>query len=215
MSKRQVNRDEVRLRILEAAEIEFGLKGYNGASLQHIAERANLPKANIVYYFESKLNLYRTVLSRIATIWNDVFDKATIEDDPAVVLEKFIRTKLLQSIERPRSSRIFAMEVIQGAHHLEGFLTDDLQPWFQGRIKVIEGWIEKGKMKAIDPASLIFMIWSTTQHYADFEAQVLKLTDHACLDEVELQRIGDTISQIILTGCGLEPPIKVVKHFPQ
>lgn len=210
VSKRQVNRDGVRLRILDAAEIEFGLKGYSGASLQHIAEQANLPKANIVYYFESKLNLYKTVLNRIATIWNDVFDKATIEDDPAVVLDKFIRTKLIQSIERPRSSRIFAMEVIQGAHHLDDFLTDDLRPWFQGRVKVIEGWIEQGKMKDVDPASLIFMIWSTTQHYADFESQVLKLTHQSCLDDVGLKRIGDTISHIILTGCGLEMPPEAV-----
>ena len=51
MSKRQNHREEVFVKILEAAEIEFGLKGYNGASLQHIAERAGLPKPNIIYYF--------------------------------------------------------------------------------------------------------------------------------------------------------------------
>lgn len=206
MSKRQVNREEVCLRILEAAEIEFGLKGFNGASLQHIAERANLPKANIVYYFESKLNLYKEILNRITTIWNDVFDKATAEDDPAVVLDKFIRTKLVQSIERPRSSRIFAMEVIQGSLHIDEFLVDELQPWFKGRVAVIEAWIAQGKMKAIDPASLIFMIWSTTQHYADFESQITKLTDTKTLDHEAIHLIGNTISQIILSGCGLRMP---------
>ncbi|MCZ2722733.1 TetR family transcriptional regulator C-terminal domain-containing protein [Marinomonas sp. 15G1-11] len=206
MSKRQVNREEICLRILEAAEVEFGLKGYNGASLQHIAETANLPKANIVYYFESKLKLYKTVLNRIATIWNDVFDKATVEDDPAVVLDEFIRTKLAQSIEKPRSSRIFAMEVMQGAHHIDDFLTDELKPWFQGRVAVIEGWIAQGKMKQVNPENLIFMIWSSTQHYADFESQIVKLTDQVSLNEQGLESIGDTISQIILTGCGLQVP---------
>lgn len=206
MSKRQVNREEVCLRILEAAEIEFGLKGFNGASLQNIAERANLPKANIVYYFESKLNLYKAILNRITTIWNDVFDKATAEDDPAIVLDKFIRTKLVQSIERPRSSRIFALEVIQGSHHIDEYLLDELQPWFKGRVAVIEAWIAQGKMKAIDPASLIFMIWSTTQHYADFESQITKLTDTDGLDYESIHIIGNTISQIILSGCGLQVP---------
>lgn len=201
-----MNREEICVRILDAAEIEFGLKGFNGASLQHIAERASLPKANIVYYFESKLNLYKTILNRTTTIWNDVFDKATAEDDPAVVLDKFIRTKLVQSIERPRSSRIFAMEVIQGAHHIEDFLTEELQPWFKGRVAVIEAWIAQDKMKAVDPASLIFMIWSTTQHYADFESQITKLTETETLNYDALHTIGNTISQIILSGCGLQVP---------
>ena len=206
MSKRQNNREEVFSRILAAAEIEFGLKGYNGASLQHIAERANLPKANIVYYFESKLNLYKAVLNRIVSSWNDVFDKATVEDDPASVLDTFIRTKLAQSLHNPRSSRIFAMEVIQGANHIQDYLKDELRPWFQKRILVLEGWIEAGKMRPVDPMSLIFMIWATTQHYADFEAQILSITDKDAYDEADLTRIGDMVSQTILLGCGLTVP---------
>ncbi|EAQ65476.1 Transcriptional Regulator, TetR family protein [Marinomonas sp. MED121] len=206
MSKRKINREEVSSRILQAAEYEFGLYGYKGASLQNIAKRAGLPKANIVYYFVSKENLYKVVLNEIASSWNDVFDKATIEDDPAVVLDNFIRTKLAQSIAKPRSSRIFAMEVIQGAAHISEYLREELRPWLQDRINLIESWIAKGKMKSVDPTSLIFMIWATTQHYADFESQVLTLLDQEEYAESDMKRIGDTISKTILGGCGLSMP---------
>jgi TetR/AcrR family transcriptional regulator len=206
MSKRKINREEVSSRILHAAEHEFGLYGYKGASLQNIAKRAGLPKANIVYYFVSKENLYKVVLNQIASSWNDVFDKATIDDDPAVVLDNFIRTKLAQSIAKPRSSRIFAMEVIQGAAHISEYLREELRPWLQDRINLIESWIAKGKMKAVDPTSLIFMIWATTQHYADFESQILTLLDQDEYAESDMIRIGDTISKTILGGCGLSMP---------
>lgn len=207
MSKRQANREEIFSRILEAAEIEFGLKGYGGASLQNIAERAGLPKPNIVYYFHSKENLYKQVLNTIADGWNDLFDKATPEDDPAIVLDSLIRTKLRQSFEHSRSSKIFAQEVIQGAQHIGDYLKDDLRPWFQSRVGVIEQWIAQDKMRAVDPVTLIFMIWSMTQHYADFEAQIFALTGKEGYDEDDLQRIGDTLTGIILGGCGLSPRV--------
>ncbi|TPE54497.1 TetR family transcriptional regulator [Maribrevibacterium harenarium] len=206
MSKRQANREEVVSRILEAAEIEFGLKGFKGASLQDIATRAELPKPNIVYYFHSKENLYKEVLSNIAESWNDLFDKATSEDDPATVLDSFIRTKLKQSFASPRSSRIFAQEVIQGAPFIGENLRTEVSTWFQSRVAVLESWMAAGKMRTLDATSLIFMIWATTQHYADFEAQIQALTGRDVMSESDQQRVGDTVCDIILSGCGLQRP---------
>lgn len=206
MSKRQNHREEVFVKILEAAEIEFGLKGYNGASLQHIAERAGLPKPNIIYYFQSKANLYKLVLDQTLMGWNDLFDKATSDDDPAVVLDSFIRFKLKQSFEKGVASRLFAMEVIGGALHIGDYLKEELQPWFQSRVALLQSWMDAGKMRQCDPSSVIYMIWATTQHYADFEAQVLALSGIESLKEEDLQRIGDTVSGILLAGCGLSLP---------
>lgn len=208
MSKRQNHREEVFVKILEAAEIEFGLKGYNGASLQHIAERAGLPKPNIIYYFQSKANLYKQVLDQTLMGWNDLFDKATTNDDPAAVLDSFIRVKLKQSFEKGVASRLFAMEVIGGALHIGDYLKEELQPWFKSRVALLQSWMDAGKMRQCDPASVIYMIWATTQHYADFEAQVLALSGIESLGDEDLQRIGDTVSGIILAGCGLSLPSK-------
>ncbi|MDE8602542.1 TetR family transcriptional regulator C-terminal domain-containing protein [Marinomonas sp. RSW2] len=206
MSKRQNHREEVFVKILEAAEIEFGLKGYSGASLQHIAERAGLPKPNIIYYFQSKANLYKQVLDQTLMGWNDLFDRATIDDDPAYVLDSFIRVKLKQSFDKGATSRLFAMEVIGGALHIGDYLKEELRPWFMSRVALLQSWMDAGKMRQCDPASVIYMIWSSTQHYADFEAQVLALSGIESLTDDDLKRIGDTVSGIILAGCGLSLP---------
>ena len=42
--------------ILAAAEQEFVLHGFKGTSMQAIADRAGVPKANIHYYFKNKAN---------------------------------------------------------------------------------------------------------------------------------------------------------------
>jgi len=42
---------------------------------------------------------------------------------------------------------------------------------------MIEGWMAAGLLARTDPRHLIFSIWATTQHYADFEAQVSVLMD--------------------------------------
>ena len=39
--------------------MEFAEFGYKGASIMNIAKRANLPRANVHYYFNSKLELYK------------------------------------------------------------------------------------------------------------------------------------------------------------
>ena len=47
---------------------------------------------------------------------------------------------------------------------------------------VIRTWIAEGKIAPLDPVHLLFMIWATTQHYADFDVQV-----HAVLDQPNRQ----------------------------
>ncbi|MDD9976575.1 MAG: TetR family transcriptional regulator C-terminal domain-containing protein, partial [Boseongicola sp.] len=40
------------------------------------------------------------------------------------------------------------------------------------KASIIQQWIDDGKLARIDPHHLIFSIWATTQHYADFDVQV-------------------------------------------
>lgn len=49
------------LKILEAAKLEFIEKGFDGARMQKIAERAGINKALLHYYFRSKENLFKGI----------------------------------------------------------------------------------------------------------------------------------------------------------
>ncbi len=189
--------------ILEAAEEVFARYGYRGASVQAIAEAAGLPKSNVLYYVGSKRRLYVALLERMMARWNAMLDDISVEDDPAKVLEAFIRSKMALTRAHPQGSRLFAAEVLGGAPFLQEYLRGDLRDWVQARARVFEQWAERGLMDAVDPVWLIFLIWSATQHYADFEPQVLGITGREALSDHDHQDITDFLCQLILKGCGI------------
>ncbi len=194
--------------IVRAAEIEFALNGFKGTSLNAVADRANLPKSNILYYFKTKFGLYGAVLADILEMWNQTFSEATEDSDPAQVIYNYIEQKLRYSATNPLSSRIFAMEIIQGAPHLEQYLAKDLKVWIDERAAVMHAWIKEGKMKAVEPVHVIFLIWGATQHYADFETQCAWALGKESLNEEDYNSATNTIAEIVLSGLGLTVPVK-------
>ena len=194
--------------IIAAAEVEFARHGYKGTSMNSIAQAVGLPKANLHYYFSSKQGLYVAVLGNILCQWEKTLDNMTVDDDPAVALSRYIRAKVEFSRSQPLASRIFAMEVISGGQYLVTYYNQDSRDWFRGRVEVIQAWIDAGKMDPIDPANLIFMLWGSTQHYADFASQICLFTGKSSLKKADFEDAADNLERIILKGCGLTPPAR-------
>jgi TetR/AcrR family transcriptional regulator len=193
--------------IIRAAEDEFARHGFKGTSMNTIASKANLPKANLHYYFTNKLGLYIAVLSNIIELWDSTFNQLSSADDPAQALTHYIRAKIEFSRRNPQASRIFAMEIISGGQCLSEYFSQDYQLWFKGRAAVFEQWIAAGKMDPVDPVHLIFLLWSSTQHYADFASQICRVTGKARLTQSDFDHAADNLTRIILTGCGITPTV--------
>ena len=194
-----------RVKIMNAAEQEFALHGFKGTRVQNIADRAGLPKTNILYYFKSKDALYLALLEEILSHWNSSFDDASAEDDPAEILAYYIAEKMESSRIRPTASKIFALEIINGAEKLNGFFRDQHASWMQGRVVVIQQWIDKGKLTPTDPYYLLFNIWACSQHYADFSAQITELKGKAMVQS-DFADATRSLITLVLTGCGLTVP---------
>jgi TetR/AcrR family transcriptional regulator len=190
--------------ILNAAKKEFVTFGFKGASIKRIAERANIPRANIHYYFANKMVLYQELLSNIVSIWNSKFDSLNINDDPKSALSAYIRSKVLYSRDDPDASRIFASEIIHGAPVLNDYLNSDFKVWVQTKVDVIQYWIKQELIDDVNPYHLLFLIWGATQHYADFHVQVLAAMDKQKMDEESFDAIVDSITTIVLKGCGVK-----------
>lgn len=190
--------------ILRAAEIEFARFGFKGASMNDIAQRAGLPKANIHYYFKNKLGLYLAVLKDIVALWDRSLNAFSAEDDPRAVLTEYIARKVRFSREHPLASRIFATEMVGGAPHMKCYFNEEYSRWFDGRAEVFREWARQGK---IDPQvgveHLIFLLWSSTQHYADFAVQINAALGKEEMSESDYQQAADTLTRIVLTGCGV------------
>jgi len=196
-------RQKNQLRIIAAAEDEFVTFGFKGASMKRIAERAELPRANIHYYFKNKVDLYAAVLGDILDVWNSTITGINPDDDPKETLTAYIRAKVLSAKDNPNASRIFASEIIHGAPHLGQYLKQDYRGEVLKITKGFQSWIDRGKMDPVDPMHLLFMIWGSTQHYADFGVQVRATMGKDSLDDEDFERVITSITHVILKGCGL------------
>lgn len=194
------NREETRRRIHAAAERVFADFGYTGASLSKIATEADLPKSNIVYYFETKENLYRVVVDDIFSVWMSAADTIHPDSDPEVALAAYIDTKLELSRRRPHGSKVWANEIIQRAPIVQDYLENELRRWTEDRISVINHWIEAGKMRPVSARHLLYAIWATTQHYADFGHQIKTLNDDQEFSDAQWQQTKDAVKAILLNG---------------
>lgn len=204
--KERSSRDALEQAILTAAEHVFALHGYRGASVQMIADRAGLPKANVLYYMGSKQTLYLKLLNRMMTRWNAVLEDITPQSDPKEVLSSFIRTKMRLGQRYPEGSRLFAAEILAGAPFLESYLEGELRAWVESRAAVIREWSSMGKMDDVDPRYLIFLIWSSTQHYAEYGTQVRAILGKERLSDTDIEAASAFLERVILKGCGVVQP---------
>jgi TetR/AcrR family transcriptional regulator len=191
-------------RILAAAERVFAGAGFGGATMAAIAEQANLPKANLHYYFGSKQELYRTVLAETLMDWLEPTHVIAHEANPKAAIEAYIRAKMALSMTRPHASRVFANELLHGAPIIKTLLATDLRDLVLAKADVIAHWVRTGQMAPVDPVHLFFTIWAATQTYADFEVQVCAVLGHTELTSDDQSRATEHVVALILRGCGLE-----------
>lgn len=189
--------------ILGAGERVFARAGFNGATLGQIADEAGLPKANLLYYFGSKQDLYRAVLARTLHDWLVPMDSLEPGAEPRAALESYIRAKMAMSVQRPDASRVFANEVLHGAPVLGELLRGELRTLVKRKAAVLDGWIASGRMAAVDTTHLFFTIWAATQTYADFDEQVRAVLGKQSLGARDQARAADHVVSLILRGCGL------------
>lgn len=158
--------------ILEAALEVFSLHGFRGSTLDQIAEHSGLSKPNLLYYFPSKEAVHSALLTALLETWLDPLKAMDPKGNPVDEILGYVRRKLDLSRDFPRESRLFAGEIIQGAPRLAGLIEGELRALVNEKAAVLRAWMVEGRIATVDPVHLIFSIWSMTQHYADFEAQV-------------------------------------------
>ncbi|RRW47417.1 TetR/AcrR family transcriptional regulator [Pseudomonas luteola] len=192
-------------KILLAAEKVFAEKGFSAASMGDIAQEAELPRSNLHYYFSTKDDLYREVVLGLLELWKQ--DAICFEqfDDPRVVLTSYIRAKMNHSRTRPYGSKIWANEIMHGAPLLGAALDEHLMEWARLKQAKIKQWVDDKRILPVEPAYLLYMIWASTQHYADFNYQIDLINGHTPLSDRQFEQAVQTVTAVVLRGIGLEP----------
>ena len=126
-----------RNQLLNAALDVFSVYGFSGASLDEIAQLANMHKSNIFYYYENKESLYVEVLTTVLQKWLAPLQILEVELEPTEALTNYLIQKLESSRDQPKASRLFALEIIQGAPHILPILKGPLKKLVKRKAKVI------------------------------------------------------------------------------
>lgn len=186
--------------ILAAAMEFFSQFGIHGTSLDKVAERADVSKTNLLYYFPSKEELYIAVLKDLLDVWLAPLRALRADQHPLEAIRDYIRLKLEVSRDHPQASRLFCLEMLQGAPLLKAELAGDLRHLVEDKAAVIEAWVVQGKLAAVQPHHLIFMLWATTQHYADFSTQVEAITGQTLQDEQFFNQTVENVQRMVIEG---------------
>ncbi|MBU3847300.1 MAG: TetR/AcrR family transcriptional regulator [Candidatus Acinetobacter avistercoris] len=190
-----------RQQLLAAALDVFSVYGFSGASLDEIAQLAEMHKSNIFYYYENKEALYVEVLTTVMQKWLAPLQMLESELEPTEAISQYLMQKIEVSRTQPKASKLFALEIIQGAPHILPILKGPLRKLFKRKSKVIAAWQEQGKLSdKIDAEVLIINLWGITQNYADFSTQIEMVTGKTLRNRSMYQRTIEHTVHMILYG---------------
>ena len=186
-------------KILNSALEVFSTNGFRGSTVDQIAEISGMSKPNLLYYFKSKEAIIQALIDRLLDRWLDPLRAIDADGDPVNEIRNYIDRKLEMSRDFPRESRLFANEILQGAPRIQDELFD-LKKLVDEKAEVIHTWIREGKIRKCDPHHLIFSIWATTQHYADFDVQVRTVLGPRRSGDGRFHDASRFLNQLYLTG---------------
>lgn len=191
---------ENRKLILAGALDVFARNGFRGATVDEIARAAGMSKPNLLYYFPTKDQIYRTVLEGMLDAWLDPLRALDANGEPTREITAYITRKIELARDYPTESRLFANEIGRGAPILRDVLQQDLKPLVDEKAAILRRWSAEGKIVKIDPYHLIFAIWATTQHYADFDVQVRTVLGLEGSSDGHFHDAATTLTDLFLAG---------------
>lgn len=164
------NAADTRARIVRAGRAVFSEVGYDAATFQAIADRADLTRPAINHYFAGKAELYREVLRQTNEIFIEWSASRSLNE---VTLAGKIRAYIssgLESLEEERSAAAFLItSVVEAQRHPE--LVDPRNDTNQGTLafvlSAIQTAIASGDVSAdVDVESvadmLVALLWGMT-----------------------------------------------------
>ena len=150
--------DETRKRILQAARLVFSERGYDGATFQAIALRADLTRPAINHYFSSKRALYRDVVNQTnKLVVVTGIQSAERETTLAGRLTAFISAAVRANSENPSTSAFLVTTVLESQRHPELSTTenDAVRISREFLMRVVNDAIEHGELAADIDASAV------------------------------------------------------------
>lgn len=183
--------------ILAEAERQFARFGFEGVSLDSIAAVLDLSRQNLLYHWPSKEELYRAVLDSVMGEWMANMNAIAEASEPKAAIESYVADKLRFSRERPSGNAVFTREIMAGAPRYTDVLRVQVMPLLHADVERFERWAAEGLIQQVDFTHLMFLIWSSTQAYADLAPQFALYMGKPRLEEADFEAARQLITSLI------------------
>lgn len=148
-------------RILAAAKDLFAEAGFNAVSMNAIAERAGVSKANIFHHFKSKNELYLEVLKTACSESRPQIDRLGNGSGTLVErLRNFSQSHLANILRDEKISRLIQRDLLEnGPQRGKEFAEQVFGQNFASLVGILRAGQKKGELrKGIDPAMLATLL---------------------------------------------------------
>lgn len=159
MTKHKDNQTEEQ--ILEAAKQVFQSKGMDGARMQEIADKANINKAMLHYYYRSKQLLFEAVFKKAFALLAPQL-KAILNDDSALEdkIRNFTHNYISFMMKHPYLPNFIIQELNRNPKFIENLKNNVAFPTISKFKTQVEEEVEKGSIVPINAEQLFINILS-------------------------------------------------------
>lgn len=151
---------DVRARILVEATRLFGEQGYEGTSIQEVADAVGVRKPSLLYHFTSKLELHGAVIDALLARWKDVIPSllaASRSGHDRYSAAIMALVEFLQ--EDPNRAKLAVRELMDRPVEARDRIAQHISPW----LPIVTDYIRMGQStgvvkKEVDPESYVIHV---------------------------------------------------------
>lgn len=160
-------------RVVDAALVAFGRRGYASTSLDDLAHELGIRKQSILYHHASKEILLDAVIDRAVAELMVVFDTIIATSDSGFArVEAMVRGVFRLAIRRPELLGLLREITRMGPPALTR-ATAALDPLISGATAWLGREMDEGRVRRSDPRLLAFSVYSTVMGVAT-EVEILR-----------------------------------------
>jgi TetR/AcrR family transcriptional regulator len=156
--------ENTREKIRKAAFLEFAEKGFDGARMQSIADRAAINKAMVHYYYGSKQELFKTIIRETFEELMNLFSGIRMSDpmSPEDLVSRLVSTHIRFLADHPHMPAMVIRDLTQEHSELAGIISEVAGRLKDRKFSELSDFLAResrhGLVRDVDPVQTIWSI---------------------------------------------------------
>lgn len=216
MGRARRTRDDLRQQLLESALVEFGAKGFDGASTRSIAQRVDAHQPQINYHFASKEALWTAAVDHLFERLAAALDGVPLPDGTADPVElgaafaeatrRFVRF----AAAHPELNQIMVHAATEDSDRVRWMAERHVRPWYDLVRSVWQRLLDAGIAAPVDPTMIHYVIVGAASMPFVNAPEARLLTGVEPTDPAWVDTHADGLVATLLPG--LAPPTRAVRR---